>query len=152
MLGYDTYVQAKYGRGCCIYKNTYDSYHKSCVCDHIHEKDQCQEICSNDTLCKGFAILFQKGTIYDPASCSIATNVDECPINCRGPYHIDHVAPLYPDAKCGGNQNNERWDGGCYIKQGMFVKMSSEAFSMCKYDFKSLIKMKKINFFENFLR
>ena len=98
MLGYDTYVQAKYDSGCCInsakngIKSLY-SFHKKCICDDIHEKDQCQEMCSNDTLCKGFVI--NNETVL--SQCQLATTADKCPINCRGPYNKDNVTPLDPE-------------------------------------------------------
>ena len=129
MLGHDTYVQAKYDSGCCINSannrtKSIELFHKRCICDHIHEKDQCQEMCSNDTLCKGFVI---RNSVY-PDMCQLATTVDECPINCRGPYDKDNVSPLDPESQCyvGG------WEGGRYIKQGMYAKLSSVAFSIRK--------------------
>ena len=125
MPGFDTYVQANHDRGCCI-DSSQNGAHQRCICEHIHEKDQCQEICSTDRLCKGFAILFKEGH-YDPAICQIATSVDECPTNCRGPHNVGNVAPLDPDGQCG---SINVWEGGCYIKQGMYAKMSSVAFSM----------------------
>ena len=102
----------------------FDGYHRECICDHIHEKDQCQEMCSNDTLCKGFVILNRTLDV-----CHLATTVDECPINCRGPYYKDNVTPLDPDGQCG---SGGEWEGGCYIKQGMYAKLSSAAFSIRK--------------------
>ena len=120
MIGYDTYVQANYDHGCCQIgtKNNVSGYHRRCVCDHIHEKDQCQELCSKDTLCKGFVILSYTHANY--TNCQIATTVEECPINCRGPYYKDNVSPLDPDGQC---SSSGLWEGGCYIKQGMNAKM-----------------------------
>ena len=114
---YNTYVQANYDRGCCIDSEPL-GYHMRCHCDYIHEKDQCQEMCSNDPLCKGFVMLYEDG-VYDPARCQIATSVDECPINCRGPYNNENVAPLDPDGQCDDDDAEGDWEGGCYIKQGM---------------------------------
>ena len=133
MLGNGTYVQAKYDSGCCINsaKNrtkSFEPFHKRCICDDIHEKDQCQEMCSNDTLCKGFVI---RNSVY-PDMCQLATTVDKCPINCRGPCYKDNVTPLDPEGQCGSESD---WEGGCYIKQGMYAKLSSVAFSISKYNF-----------------
>ena len=141
MIGYDTYVQAKFDRGCCI-NSEVSRMHRRCICDYIHEKDQCQEICSNDTLCKGFVMLFQKG-VHDPPKCNIATSMDECPINCTGPHNDDNIAPLDPDGQCG---IQGLWKGGCYIKQGMYSKTSSVAFSMNEYNFRPYM-MKTFNFY-----
>ena len=143
MLGNGTYVQAKYDSGCCInsakngIKSLY-SFHKKCICDDIHEKDQCQEMCSNDTLCKGFVIL--NDNAYGEM-CQLATTVDKCPINCRGPYNKDNVTPLDPEGQCGSDWKgrNVDWEGGCYIKQGMYAKLSSVAFSIRKYSSYSIV-------------
>ena len=86
-------------------------YHKRCLCDYINEKNQCEELCSADALCKGYVLLER-----DPERCQLATDVDDCPPDCRGPIHTLNIAPLDPDGQCAASGGD--WAGGCYIKQG----------------------------------
>jgi len=106
-----TYKQANYDNACCINSEVGVGYHKRCGCDN-HEKDQCEELCSSDALCKGYVI-------YDQShwSCQLATDVNNCPTGCYGPSNTINVAPLDPNGRCATDEGV--WAGGCYIKQGI---------------------------------
>jgi len=106
-----TYKQANYDDACCIDSKEGEGYHKRCICDDISERNQCEELCSADTLCKGYVLL-----VRDPVECQLATDVDDCPPDCRGPYDTWNVATLDPDGQCA--VPGDDWAGGCYIKQG----------------------------------
>ena len=101
-------MQAQHDRPCCI-NNSTDGYARSCNCIGVSDKDECQEICTNDSKCKGY-------TIGNNAYCSIATTVEQCPTGCEGPNLKTNVGPLDPQGQCGRVAG--LWEGGCHIKQG----------------------------------
>lgn len=60
--------------------------------------------------CKGFVMAQDAVARF----CQLATTT-KCPKNCWGPSDIGNIQPLNSHAKCG---QNERWNGGCMIKNG----------------------------------
>ena len=70
----------------------------------------------------------------NPDRCQLATTSD-CPNNCRGPYQINNIQDLDPNASC----NNGGWNGGCYIKKGwlldiLLIILTHYATYVCIYD------------------
>ena len=125
----DIYVQAQHDRPCCI-DDTEDGYHRGCACLNIPEKEECQEICTNDSKCKGYAITNDPGI---KPFCYIATTIERCPAGCDGPHKTTNIGPLDPQGQCGRVAG--LWNGGCHIKQGWHFKIANFSLTLEIYLF-----------------
>ena len=120
-------MQAQHDRPCCIDNSTY-GFARSCICRNVSEKDECQNICTNDSKCKGYAITNRPGIT---PFCTIATTVEQCPAGCEGPHKTTNIGPLDPQGQCGRVAG--LWEGGCHIKQGLHLKISYFSLTLRMY-------------------
>ena len=101
------YKQANVDKACCTSDDP-NGHHRKCNCREISNQDDCRDLCSKDSGCKGYHISESYG------KCQIATT-SSCPSDCSGPHFEENVGKLDPNAECGeGNFN-----GGCMIKLGI---------------------------------
>ena len=117
------YLPADDGSGCCIIGavgasavNPIDNYHRSCVCPKATNISECQNLCSKDRKCKGFAQHFNS------KSCILATN-SLCSPGCHGPYNKNNLGALDNNPE---NCAQGDFEGGCHIKEncnGMFSQI-----------------------------
>jgi len=136
-ISYHTYKQIENDCGCgvsAVGESDKDYYHARCLCKDVSEKEQCQQLCSDDKHCKGFAMKSET----DSASCQLATSQNKCPDGCihsvESAPSDDNIGALNPEIEC---HDEGVWMGGCYIKQEFeYTEMTSQAccVSEDKYD------------------
>ena len=108
------YTSTNDSGGCCFVgalgasaPNAIDNYHKSCLCPRHTTISGCQQLCSQDKNCKGFA------QHSNSKSCKLATT-SLCSDECHGPYNKDNLGDLdIAPTNCAQGDFN----GGCYIKE-----------------------------------
>ena len=110
------FVQANVDKGCCT---VYGDYHRRCHYDGVNDQEQCKSLCAIDIGCKGFVMRES-----NPDYCQLATT-SPCPSHSRGPYDINYIQSLSPNASCRGSG----WNGGCYIKQVLYFKILVNIFA-----------------------
>ena len=85
---------------------------------------QCEDWCSEDSGCKGYAIHNSTG------KCQLAT-ISSCRFGCLGPYNDEHKGQIDPKAVCNGEGD---WNGGCMIKSGTLIS----------FDMRKIMRIKNV--------